>query len=92
MGRRLALLAEGSHESPWTGATGSESAVVVKGLGEGSKVWVKVEHRTGEETLLFVGEGSTPLPASETTGWLRYQVGKIVGAVRQLTSVEVSLG
>lgn len=91
MGRRLALLAEGNHQSPWSRTSGSESAVRVKGLG-GAKVGMKVELRDGGELLLFFAEGITDLQPFNPREWVRYSVVKLESSVAQMTTVEVLLG
>ena len=91
MGRRLALMAENSHESPWTHANGSESAVRVRGLG-GGKVGLRVELKDKTELLLFFPEGESSLQPYQPNLWVRYKVLKIRSEDNFLTFVEVLLG
>ena len=91
MGRRLALLAEASHTSPWTRASGCESFVRVKGLG-GSRVGMQVELQAGGELLLFCAEGLTDLQPFSPNEWSRYRVVKQASEPIDLTTVEVILG
>ena len=91
MGRRLALMAEDTHESPWTRASGHESAIRVRGLG-GSKVGVRVDLKPEGELLLFFAEGVTDLKPFNPSEWLRYRVYKIASGIREMTTVEVLLG
>jgi len=88
--RRLALLADDSHEAPWTRASGDESAVRVKGTGVGDKLWMEVIHHSGERTLLTIAEGTARLLFPSPM--LKYRVGKVCGGSRCLTTVEVLLG
>jgi hypothetical protein len=92
MARRLALLSEDSHEGPWTRASGSESAVRVKGLGE-SIVGMEVHLRPEGTLFLVCQEGVTPLQDFNPGEWLRYRaIKRASGSTTALTTVEVLLG
>lgn len=92
MARRLLLLADGSHEAAWSRANGKESALRVKGLGAGDKVWLKVELNPEGELMLFFDEGVTPLLPFQPSEWSRYRSGKIANGKAAVTSVEVIFG
>lgn len=92
MARRLALMAEGDHVSPWTSTTGDESAVRVEGLDSESKIGLEAILKTGEELALYFDKGVTPLKPFDPLSWARYRVRKIAGGVSSLTTVEVLLG
>lgn len=92
MARRLLLLADRSHESPLSRANGQESALRVRGLGEGDKVFLKVGLKLEGELLLFFGEGVTPLLAFHPHEWKNYSAGKMTNGSQVMTSVEVVFG
>jgi len=92
MGRRLALLAETSHEGPWTHANGSESAIRVIGLGIGDKIALIVRLRPDGDLLLFFPEGYSDLKSFSPGEWQKYRVVKLAGNQRMMTTVEVLLG
>jgi hypothetical protein len=85
-------MAEGSHESPWTRASGGESAVRVRGLAEGDRIAVHVKLEPEGDLLLFFSEGITPLKPFSPRDWMRYRVVKQAGDHRSMTVVEVLLG
>jgi hypothetical protein len=91
MGRRLALLADTSHDGPWTKASGAESVARVRGLGEGDKVWLMVELEPEGEMILNLVEGLTPLLTFTPGSWKRYKACKQGNGYAAMTSVEVFL-
>lgn len=92
MGRRLAMLADATHQTPWTRAIGCESAMVVKGLGEGEVVRLVVDLGTDKDLkIIALREGRTPLLDPPSVEWKKYRIEKdAVGCWN--TSVEVILG
>lgn len=92
MGRRLALMAEGDHQSPWTHASGHESAIMVLGLGIGDKVALVVRLKPDGDLLLFFPLGYSDLKPFSPGEWEKYRVVKQAGTERVLTTVEVILG
>lgn len=92
MGRRLALMSDRDHITPWVGANGRETAVLVEGLGVEDDVRMTVDLGTGEDLNLRLTEGLTSLLGYSTHGWKRYRVEKKAGSSSPYTSVEVILG
>lgn len=91
MARRLALLADDSHDGAWIRASGDEASVRVSGLGVDDRVWMTVIGPDSHNVIPLV-EGEHSLLGYNPRRWSRYRVSKIVGAVRLMTSVEVVLG
>jgi len=91
MARRLLLLAETSHEAAWSRANGQESAVRVRGLGEG-KAWLEIELEPEGRQRVSLTEGLTSLLDFVPKTWARYRAVKQANGRLEVTSVEVIFG
>lgn len=88
------VAARDSHRTPWTLATGQESAAMVKGLGEGDTLRLMVD--LGEDKMPYIialHEGMNSLLQGPVRGkWKRYLVDKNSVTGESPTTVEVILG
>lgn len=91
MARRLALLADTSHEGAWIRASGCETHARVRGLGAGDSVWMTVITRSDAHRIPLVN-GDHPFLGYNPKEWSRYRVSKLAGSSGLMTCVEVILG
>lgn len=91
MARRLLLLADSSHASPWSRANGQESAMRVSGLGSEDRIHLVAELADSQSEILLE-EGTTSILIHQPRTWLRYQIRKVAGERSRMTSVEVLFG